>query len=80
MITASNGFLGLKRWVMARTKEYKYIYHYNAGYEEFYDLAADPGETVNCIGQRKDSGIYRRLRQRALEYEKTCLLYTSRCV
>ena len=71
MITASNGFLGLKRWVMARTKEYKYIYHYNAGYEEFYDLAADPGETVNCIGQRKDSGIYRRLRQRALEYEKT---------
>ena len=63
---------GLERWVMSRNRRYKYIYNYNRGAEEIYDLAHDPGETVNL----KDTGDYlvedyRALKQKALDYERT---------
>ncbi|MGA1531129.1 MAG: sulfatase [Kiritimatiellia bacterium] len=32
------------RWVMARTERYKYIYTYNGGREQLYDLLHDPEE------------------------------------
>lgn len=47
VLFASNGFLKPDRWVMARSRQYKYVYNYNQGYQEFYDLTADPGEITN---------------------------------
>lgn len=70
VMLASNGFLSPKRWIMARTKEYKYIYHYNRGSEELYDLQNDLGETTNCIETLKNSEIHQKLRGKALEYER----------
>ncbi len=37
------------RWVMCRNQNYKYIYHYNGGYEELYDIHNDPKELENLI-------------------------------
>ncbi|MGE5549684.1 MAG: sulfatase [Bacteroidota bacterium] len=63
--------IGLERWVMCRNKRYKYIYNYNRGAEELYDMLDDPGETVNLM----EAGNYpaeehRALKQKALEYER----------
>lgn len=69
VILASNGFLAPNRWVMARSKEYKYIYRFNQGYEELYDLVNDSGETKNCIDTLKGSEVYQTLRAKALAYE-----------
>lgn len=69
IVFSSNGFPGVTRWVMARTKEYKYIYHYNQGFEELYDLKNDPKELNNCIEQMHESEIYHYLYAQAVNYE-----------
>lgn len=38
---------GDRRWVMVRDKHYKYIYNYNGGYEELYDMSSSQDETQN---------------------------------
>lgn len=68
---AANGFLGDARWVMARSKEYKYIYQYAEGYEELYDLINDPQELHNCIEAHKNDAVHQKLRASALAYEAT---------
>ena len=34
---------------MSRNRRYKYIYWYNQGTEEFYDMREDPQEVENLI-------------------------------
>ena len=35
--------IGVRRWVMCRNRRYKYVYFYNQGHEELYDMSEDPG-------------------------------------
>lgn len=60
------------RWVMARTPTAKYVYRYNGGVEELYDLAADPGETRNlyAIDAAAADKSAAPLRQAVLDWEK----------
>lgn len=60
------------RWVMARSRNHKYIYHYNGGIEELYNLEADPGETRNLWTEDAADAarIAGPLRQAVLEWEK----------
>jgi arylsulfatase A-like enzyme len=64
-------FLNDTRWVMSRNKRYKYIYRYNDGFEEFYDMELDPCEAHNIISDFKSSKVYKNLRKKACDYEAT---------
>jgi hypothetical protein len=57
---------------MARSRNHKYIYHYNGGIEELYNLEADPGETRNLWTEDAADAarIAGPLRQAVLEWEK----------
>lgn len=62
--------IGVRRWVMCRNRRYKYVYFYNQGHEELYDMSEDPGEMHNLM----ESGDFPRevrsdLRGRAFRYE-----------
>lgn len=70
IVFSSNGFLKPDRWVMARNHEYKYIYNYNQGAEELYDLVNDAGEVNNLAVAMKDSDVLKELKKKAIEYEK----------
>ncbi len=68
---------GSMRWVMCRNYRYKYVYNYLGGYEEFYDLQNDPGETVNLVNTREGQnagkypqGEFEELKRKAFEYEE----------
>ena len=62
---------GARRWVMCRSRRHKYIYHYNQGAEELYDLLEDPGETVNlAAGGHYSAEDYEALKAEALIYER----------
>ncbi len=68
--TASFG-TGKKRWVMVREERYKYIYWYNGGTEEMYDMKNDPQEINNILRcENYPLQIYNELKTRAIEYEK----------
>ena len=54
---------------MCRDKRYKYVYRYNRGFEEFYDLLNDPDEIHNCIEEMKHSEVYYKLHNEVLKYE-----------
>lgn len=69
IITASNGYINKNRWVMARNKDYKYIYNFNQGYEEMYYLALDPHETNNIIDSLRGGDAYNMLKTAAIAYE-----------
>lgn len=61
---------GSGRWVMARNKRYKYIYRYNNGTEEMYDMQCDPKELKNLIPAGTYSiADYNDLKSHAAEYE-----------
>ncbi len=61
---------GNLRWVAMRDERYKFIYYYNGGTEQFYDLQDDPGETRNLIGSEDlPQEAYARLRSKCLEME-----------
>jgi hypothetical protein len=38
------------RWVMSRSRGCKYVYWYNGGTEELFDLVEDPGEKGPILG------------------------------
>lgn len=69
IVYASDGFLGPKRWVMARTKKYKYIYKFNQGFEELYDMENDKGEVYNIYQELKGKEEIIQLRKKAVAYE-----------
>lgn len=37
-LQCSSSGLGYRRWVMCRNERFKYVYHYNGGYEELFDM------------------------------------------
>lgn len=68
-IITANGFLGNRRWVSARNKQFKYIYWHNGGTEELYDLVKDPKEVYNCMDDHYGSLVHESLRQAVTDYE-----------
>ncbi len=69
-IYSATGFLGDKRWVMCQNHEYKYIYHYNGGTEELYNLIDDKNELINIVDTMEDSEILKTLRDNVFKYER----------
>ena len=53
--------------VMLRTQEYKYVYRVYEK-DELYDLANDPGETVNRIDDRALQPVLSVLKERLLRF------------
>ena len=53
------------RWVMARTRRYKYVYKYNGACEELYDLESDPQELHPIVNE----GVRNRLRDAVIAWE-----------
>jgi choline-sulfatase len=49
---------------MVRTRDWKYVHRYPDGPHELFDLAADPDERHDCIGDPAFTGIVAQLRQR----------------
>ncbi len=64
------GGTGDGRWVFLRDERYKYIYFYNGGVEQFYDLQDDPAEVRNLVrlGQVPVEP-FARLKRRCVELE-----------
>lgn len=69
-IISACGFLHKSRWVMCRHPRYKYVYQYNGGKEEMYDLVNDPEEVHNVIASMEGSEMHLALRKQVLDYEK----------
>ncbi len=59
---------GRRRFVMVRNHTYKYIYNYNGGIEEFYDMCTPDGETVDMI-DTAPKDVYEELRAQAIQFE-----------
>ena len=64
---------GQHRWIMVRDKRWKYIFHYNGGLEELYDLEQDPGEEQELFECRQQFKCLHLedMRRQALVYERT---------
>jgi arylsulfatase A-like enzyme len=69
-VFSASGFLGESRFVMCQNHEYKYVYHYNGGVEEMYDLKNDPSEILNIASKMADDPIMKELRIQVFNYEK----------
>ncbi len=63
---------GLRRWISCRTREYKYNYYYNGGYEELFHLSKDPGEGTNLLHSPDGDILAKKeeLRNKLMEYER----------
>ena len=58
------------RWASVRDKRYKYVYFFNGGYEQLFDLQEDPQEITNLLKWAEyPQEAYDRLRQKCLEME-----------
>lgn len=68
-IISASGNLGVRRFVMCRSKRYKYIYNYNCAFEEMYDMINDPQELNNIIEKMKDTEEYKSMKNSVIEYE-----------
>ena len=60
---------GASRWISLRTRTHKYAIWATGGFEELYDLEADPEETRNLID--REPALARDMRERALGWERT---------
>lgn len=62
-----------RRWVMVRSKKWKYVYHYNGGFEELFDIENDPREEKDLFlsGRAAACDCLEEMRSRALIYEQT---------
>lgn len=63
---------GIYRWIAVRDQRYKYCYHYEAGFEEMFDLVKDPHETTNLLHGRVRGqiiGIKDRLKGALYQFE-----------
>ena len=59
------------RWVCLRDNRYKYVYSYNGGLEQFYDLQSDPSELHNLAGtDRLPQEDFRRIKAKCVEMEE----------
>ncbi len=57
--------------VHVRTKEWKYLFHQNGGYEELYDLRLDPQELVDLSGEKDHAPVLAELRRKAAAWIKS---------
>ncbi len=55
---------------MIRTSEYKYIYRYPYGPDEFYNLIKDPEEEINCINKLEYADTIKQLKIQMDEWFK----------
>jgi hypothetical protein len=65
--------MGAKRWIMSRDHRYKYVYYYNRGTEELYDMQQDPRELINLMAKENDpvpQQVYQHLKSAAIEFER----------
>ncbi|MEM6823064.1 MAG: sulfatase-like hydrolase/transferase [Verrucomicrobiota bacterium] len=61
---------GSNRWVAARDPRYKYVFFFNGGVEQFFDLEADPQECTNLIGSNAmPVAEYQRLKKACMAHE-----------
>lgn len=60
------------RWLSLVTRDYKYNYWFAEGFEELYDLSADPGESVNLLlsGSRDMRVRADRMKAQMTEWER----------
>ncbi len=60
--------------VMARTNNWKLVYSWtDGGFGEdavLYDLANDPGETVNLCGDERHTGVAQELKAAIVEWQQ----------
>ncbi len=64
---------GNRRWISIRNKTHKYNYYYGGGFEQLFDMAADPHETTNLLYDQYPPEIEQirvELRAKLLEYER----------
>jgi len=54
--------------VMCRMLQHKYIRRYYTGHHELFDLATDPGETLNLSGRQEYADIERHMEIRVLDF------------
>lgn len=54
--------------IHVRTKEWKYLFHQNGGYEELYDIRADPRELADLSGREEYRTVIGSLRKRAVDW------------
>lgn len=58
------------RVVMLRDRQYKYIYWYYGGREEFYDMINDPGEINNLLPEKKyPEEAFKRLKKECMKID-----------
>ncbi|MBN8217918.1 MAG: sulfatase-like hydrolase/transferase [Spirochaetes bacterium] len=61
---------GRDRWSAVREARWKYVYFYNGGTEQLFDLQDDPGETRNLLnGGTYPPAVLSDLRSRVFAYE-----------
>lgn len=65
--TNGNELYGIQRSVM--TRDWKYVYN-GFDYDELYDLAADPGETVNLAARPEYKPVRRELARRLWQFAR----------
>ncbi len=53
---------------MVRTEKYKYVYRYEGGLNELYDLENDPGEERNLVGESKWRATGKEMQDRLFEW------------
>lgn len=54
-------------WFAVTDGRYKYVWNFHTGAEQFFDLAADPGEEHEASGERRCRRPLERLRAVAVE-------------
>jgi len=64
---------GNRRWISIRNESHKYNYYYGGGFEQLFDLVADPHETTNLLHDQyppEVAVIRERMRAKLIEYER----------
>ncbi len=58
------------RWVMAQNCDYKFVYYYNGGKTELFELKNDPGELVNLATDQLPAAAL-PLKEAVIDWEET---------
>jgi len=64
---------GNRRWISIRNKNYKYNYYYGGGFEQLFDMGANPQETINLLHDQyppEVAEIRAEMQAKLIEYER----------